>query len=372
MPRRPPARVGDAVEAIDTPALVVDLDALERNVAAMAAYARAVGLRLRPHAKTHKCAAIARLQRAAGAVGVCVQKVDEALALAAEGVDDILITNEVVSPAKLARLAELAVRVRVAIAVDSIVGIDRLARAMAARRPIDVFVEIDVGHHRCGAEAKDAAALARHVCGHPALRFAGLQAYHGSAQHFRTREERREAIARSTEITARARHDIEAAGIPVPLVTGAGTGSFPLEGASGVWGEIQPGSYVFMDRDYGENERLDESPRFAHSLFLKSQVMSRSADRAVIDAGHKSHALDSGPPMVWASALAWSTGGDEHGLLHAAGGEPLPAIGEPVWLVPGHCDPTVNLHDHLVAVRGGLDAGRVEAVWPVDARGAYG
>jgi D-serine deaminase-like pyridoxal phosphate-dependent protein len=373
------ARVGDGVAAIDTPALVVDLDALERNITQMAQFARAHALRLRPHAKTHKSAAIAKLQLAAGAVGVCVQKVGEAEALADAGIGDIFISNEVIAPPKLARLAALAGRVKLAVAVDSALGIDALAAALrVAGSSVDVFVEIDVGQGRCGVAPAAAGALAHQVVSHGTpscgMRFAGLQAYHGRAQHLRSAAEREGAIRHATALVHAARAAITSAGIGCPLVTGAGTGSFVHEAASGVWGELQAGSYVFMDADYAANAAAPQAPRFEHALFVKSQVMSRGASHAVVDAGHKSHAIDSGLPRVWAggafSPLKFDNGGDEHGILLAHGGAALPALGDTVWLVPGHCDPTVNLHDHLVAVRGGLDHGVVEAVWPVDARGA--
>ena len=373
--------VGHSVEAIDTPALVIDLDAMDRNLARMAAFAAERGLRLRPHAKLHKSAELARLQMAHGAVGVCVQKTDEALALAQGGVGDIFISNEVIAPAKLARLAQ-AVRelpTRFAIAVDSALGIARLAAALAQaglERPqaLDVFIEIDVGQGRCGLPPGEAAlALARQIADHPALRFAGLQAYHGRAQHLRTLAERQRAIEGATQAVAATRDALASASIAVPLVTGAGTGSFALEAASGVWGELQTGSYLFMDADYAANQPHPEAPAFEHALFVKTQVMSRSAHHAVCDAGHKSHAIDSGLPQVsFPGGLLYANGGDEHGLLRAEGDTPLPGLGETVWLIPGHCDPTVNLHDAMVGVRGGLAAGRVERIVRVDARGAAG
>jgi D-serine deaminase-like pyridoxal phosphate-dependent protein len=352
---------------IDTPALVVDLDALDRNLAAMAAFARARGLRLRPHAKTHKSAWLAKAQIEQGAVGVCVQKTSEAEALAHAGVTDLFITNEVIDAAKLARVAALSRQIRLAIAVDSATGIERLA---AAQADVDVFVEIDVGHGRCGAAPRDAAALARALQSH-GLRFAGLQAYHGRAQHLRSVAERRAAIDGACAAVREAKAALAAEGIACPLVTGAGSGSFVLEADSGLWGELQCGSYVFMDRDYADNTALPGAPRFEHALFVKSQVMSRHADRAIVDAGHKSHAIDSGLPRVWGrDDLEFANGGDEHGILRArTPGAALPALGETVWLVPGHCDPTVNLHDRLVGVRGGLAAGVVERVIAVDARG---
>ena len=371
------AKTGASVDDIDTPALVIDLDAMERNLAAMAAFAAGHGVRLRPHAKMHKCASIATLQVAAGAVGVCVQKTSEAEALAAAGIDDIYISNEVIAPAKLARVAALARRVRLAIAVDSAEGVERLAAAIAqAVATIDVFVEVDVGHGRCGVAPAAAGALARRVASHAppdgGLRFAGIQAYHGRAQHLRGPGEREAASRHAADQARAAQASIGAAGIACPLVTGGGTGTFAFDVACEVWGELQSGSYLFMDRDYADNGRAPGLPEFEHALFVKSQVMSRGVAHAVVDAGHKSHALDSGLPAVWQRELDFASGGDEHGILRVRPGATLaelPRLGDTVWLVPGHCDPTVNLHDVYVAVRGGLAAGRVEAVWPIEARG---
>jgi D-serine deaminase-like pyridoxal phosphate-dependent protein len=374
-----PARLGDPVAAIDTPALVIDLDAMARNLAAMAAFASERGLRLRPHAKTHKSAAIAKLQMAAGAVGVCVQKLSEAEALAQRGVPDIYISNEIVDAAKLARVAALAGRIRLSIAVDSRTGIDRLAAAMKAEgTQADVFVEIDVGQGRCGIAPAAACELALRVESH-GLRFAGLQAYHGGAQHLRSPAKRQAAIEHATVLVRTAQASLAEAGVQCPLVTGAGTGTFALEAASGVWGELQCGSYVFMDRDYADNHLAQQLPAvgrvaFEHALFVKSQVMSVGAAHAVVDAGHKSHAIDSGMPRVWQGGFVFSNGGDEHGILtpvtQAGTRRPaLPEIGDTVWLIPGHCDPTVNLHDSFIGVRGGLANGVVESIWAVDARG---
>ncbi len=377
MSRGPLPACGDGVEAIDTPALVIDLDAMESNLAAMAAFARAHAVRLRPHAKMHKSATIAKLQLAAGAVGVCVQKTSEAEALAAAGIADVYISNEVIDRRKLERVATLARRIRLAIAVDSIDGVDRLAEAMrAVGATIEVFVEVDVGQGRCGVAPAAAGALAHRVASHAppdgGLRFGGLQAYHGGAQHLRGAAEREAASRHAAALALAARASLPALGIACPLVTGAGTGTYSFDASSGVWGELQAGSYLFMDRDYADNALSPQAPRFEHALFVKSQVMSRGAAHAVIDAGHKSHAIDSGLPRVWARELDYGNGGDEHGILRpqpSSSARDLPQLGETVWLVPGHCDPTVNLHEHYVAVRGGLEHGVVEAVWPIEARG---
>ena len=378
------ALIGQRVDLIDTPALVVDLDAMDRNIQRMADFARKHQVRWRPHAKMHKSTELALLLQQAGAQGVCVQKVSEAEALAAGGVLDITITNEVIAMPKLHRAARLATALasrggRLGVAVDSAEGIERLAEAMAqsgSDAGMDVLVEIDVGQGRCGVPPGEAAvALALAVARHPRLRFTGLQAYHGRAQHFASAAERREAIARTVQLAAHTRDLIEAAGLPVPLVTGSGTGTLVNEAASGVYGELQAGSFLFMDADYARNERDPAQPAFEHALFVKTQVISVRDTHAVCDAGHKSHAIDSGLPTVANlpadRALRYANGGDEHGILYTEGDKArLPALGRMLWLVPGHCDPTVNLHDFLIGVRGGLAQGVVERVIRVDARGA--
>ena len=380
--------VGQSVDAIDTPGLVVDLDAMKRNLVRMAEFARKHDIRWRPHAKMHKSVAIAKLQLQAGAVGVCVQKTAEAEAIVAGGVYNVYITNEVIAASKLARVAALAHRVaaengQLSIAVDSPEGVGRLAEAMnearsrrASAAVIDVFVEIDVGHGRCGVPPGGAAvALVHEIRKHPALRFAGLQAYHGKAQHLRGAQQRRETIALAVDDVVHTRKLIEAEGVPVDLVTGAGTGSMVCEAASGVYGELQAGSFLFMDADYAQNERDPAQPQFEHALFVKTQVISSREDHAVCDAGHKSHAIDSGLPKVHSfepgSELNYFNGGDEHGILRPAGaGQRVPAIGRMLWLVPGHCDPTVNLYDFMIGVTGGLRHGTVDRIIRVDARGA--
>jgi D-serine deaminase-like pyridoxal phosphate-dependent protein len=328
------------------------------------------------------------MQVEAGAVGVCVQKTAEAEAMAAGGVRDIYISNEVIATRKLQRVAQLAHDLaaqggKLAIAVDSLDGIQRLALAMTDMRTvrdsqavIDVFVEIDVGQGRCGVPPGEAAVrLAREIREHPSLRFAGLQAYHGRAQHIRSAKERRDTIAVVVEDAVHTRKLVEAEGIPVELITGAGTGTLVCEAASGAFGELQAGSFMFMDADYAANERDPAQPQFEHALFVKTQVMSAHADRAICDAGHKSHAIDSGLPKVLTTSatteLEFFNGGDEHGILRPSrAGTRLPSIGQALWLIPGHCDPTVNLHDFMIGVAGGLRDGKVERIIRVDARGA--
>ena len=370
-PLPPPAQPGMSLDDVDTPALLLDLDAFEANLEAMAREAGTAGIRLRPHAKSHKCPEIARRQAALGAVGVCCQKVSEAEVFVAGGIGDVLVTNEVVGDGKLARLARLARSARVGVCVDAPAQVAALARAaQAADAAVDVYVELDVGANRCGVlAAGDVLALARAIASADGLRFSGLQAYQGLAQHLRTPAERRAAIAEAAAKVRAAVTLLEEAGFPAPRITGAGTGTWELETASGAWHELQVGSYVFMDADYGRNLGEDGQPvhRFRQSLHLLATVMSRpTSGRAVVDAGLKAHSVDSGMPLVaGVPGAAYTRVSDEHGVIELSGPGEL-RLGDKIRLVPGHCDPTVNLHDWLVCHRGN----RVEAVWSVAARGA--
>ncbi|MEP7205874.1 MAG: DSD1 family PLP-dependent enzyme [Casimicrobiaceae bacterium] len=367
-----PARIGAPLDEVDTPALVVDLDAFEHNVAKMAAFTKAAGVRLRPHAKTHKCPTIARKQIAAGAVGQCCQKVGEAEALVSGGVTDVLVSNEIVGAHKLRRLAALAADATVALCFD-----DPAQVAAASTAAVDAgvelggLVEIDVGMERCGvATARAAADLAKCIADAPGLRFRGLQAYHGTAQHLHGVTARQQAIERAAGIVREAVAELAAGGLRCELISGAGTGTFRMEGSSGLWNELQAGSYVFMDAEYARIGG-DDGPRyteFRHSLFVLATVMSaRRRDRAIVDAGLKSYSAEKGLPLVHGRKGLEVVGvSDEHGKIAVASdAEPL-RLGERVMLIPGHCDPTVNLHDWYVAVRNG----RVESLWPITARGA--
>ncbi|MGD9741520.1 MAG: DSD1 family PLP-dependent enzyme [Dongiaceae bacterium] len=366
--RPAPVAIGASLAEVETPALLVDLDAFDRNLTAMARYAREGGIRLRPHGKTHKCVSIARLQVESGAIGLCCQKPAEAEAFAAGGIKDLLVTNEVVAPAKLRRLARLTAQARIGICVDNRDAVEALKSASAeASGPIDVYLELDVGAARCGVDnAADALRLLDAVSAGDRLRFAGIQAYQGGAQHLRQPAERRAAIDVALRLLAAVVVALKARGVDPGVITGGGTGTFPFETSSGAYDEIQPGSYVFMDRDYGDNLWPQDAPRFEQSLFLLTGVMSRRARWAVVDAGHKTHSIDSGMPVVAGRAdLAYDNPSDEHGIIRAADLDALPRLGERLRLVPGHCDPTVNLWDWIIGIRGD----RVEAVWPIEARG---
>jgi D-serine deaminase-like pyridoxal phosphate-dependent protein len=345
---------------------VLELDAFERNLRTLAESVKGRKVRVRAHAKTHKCPEIAKRQIALGAVGMCCQKVSEAEALVEGGVADVLVSNEVVGASKIARLAELSKRAHIGVCVDAVENIQSLGKTGAK---LDVYVELDVGMRRCGVEpGQPAVSLVREIEKHPNLRFAGLQAYHGRAQHIRSTAERRAAIEAAAAAVRTTEELLNKHGIECPVVTGAGSGTYMLEVENGAWNEIQPGSYIFMDVDYAKNEWAAPLPRFEHALFVLATVMSRPApDRAIVDAGLKASSVDSGMPAVWQrEGLVYRSASDEHGWVEIAPGAPAPLLGEKLLLVPGHCDPTVNLYDWYVCVR----RGRVEALWPITARGA--
>lgn len=369
MPAPPAAHVGDPLDAVDTPALILDLDAFERNIERMMQAVGTSGVRLRPHAKSHKCPEIARRQITAGAIGVCAQKVSEAQALVDGGVEDVFVSNEVIGAQKLERLAHLARRARVSVCVDdarNVLDLDRAAGVAGVR--LDVLVEVNVGMDRCGVEpGVPTVALASAISAAERLRFAGIHAYQGRAQHLRPVDERRSAIVAALEKVHLTITALESAGIQCPIVTGAGTGTFLFEMRSGVYTELQPGSYVFMDADYNRND-WSGFPRFEQSLFVLATVMSRPAnERAIVDAGLKALSVDSGMPAIegW-PGVSYLGASDEHGLLSIEPGTAGPRLGEKLMLIPGHCDPTVNLHDWFVCVRNSV----VEALWPITARGA--
>lgn len=383
-----PAAPGDRLERVDTPALILDLDAFEANVAALHAHAAARGVRVRAHGKAHRCPGIARRQVAAGAVGVCCQKVGEAEGFADAGITDILVTNEIVDPAKLARLARLARRARLGVCVDHPDAVRALALACAQHdAQVDVLVELDVGQGRCGvASVDEVLALARAIAGAgSALRLRGLQAYHGSAQHLRAPAARAQAIAAAVGRASQARDALRAAGFACDEISGGGTGTFAYESGSGVYTEIQPGSYALMDLDYRANEADVAVPAMRQAIGVLVAVMSVRGGHAVLDGGLKAVSVDSGLPSV--RLPGWRVRGvsDEHTVIEpvvadraggpgatAAGGSGaaaasvVPALGQRCVLDPGHCDPTVNLHDWVVAYRGE----RVEVVWPVLPRSA--
>jgi 3-hydroxy-D-aspartate aldolase len=369
---RPPTEIGMAADDVDTPALLVDLDAFEHNIALMARMVASFGVNHRPHAKTHKSPDVARRQIAAGAVGQCCQKVGEAEVLVAGGIEDVLVSNQVVGPRKLDRLAALARQASIGVCVDDAGNIEDInAAAKRFGSTVEVLVEVDIGAGRCGVmPGAPAVVLAKKIDAASNLKFGGLQAYQGRAQHIRGHGERKVAIDKAGALVKETVAKLTAAGLDCRLVTGAGTGTFQFEARSGVWNELQAGSYCFMDADYSLNLSEDGEffDTFRQSLFVLATVMSHpTRDRAVLDAGLKASSIDAGLPRI-ADLLdvTYVGASDEHGTLALGVKAPEIKLGDKLRLIPGHCDPTVNLHDWYVGIRGGV----VESLWPVAARGA--
>ncbi|HEV7659984.1 MAG TPA: DSD1 family PLP-dependent enzyme [Allosphingosinicella sp.] len=355
-----------------TPALMLDQAALDRNIARMAAFAAGRGIQLRPHAKTHKSSDIGRRQIAAGAVGLCCAKLGEAEAFAGEGLTRLHLTSPVVAPGAIARLAALNGRAEgLSVVADHPENVRRLNAANAGgARPLTVLIDVDPGNRRTGvASAEAALALAREIAACGNLRLGGVQYYCGAQQHIQSFEERRAAIVERTDYLGTLLQALRAAGFAIQVVTGGGTGSFMIDAALGVLTELQVGSYLFLDREYGECElAAGGAPVFEPSLFVDATVISANAAGLVtVDAGLKAISADAGPPDV-AGTLApdahYLFMGDEHGAIVSAQG-PLPKLGDRVTLLPGHCDPTVNLHD-LYHVH---DGDMVVEIWPVTGRG---
>jgi len=368
-----PALPGMKEADIQTPCLILDLDALERNIIKMGDYARAHSMRHRAHGKMHKSVDVARLQeRLGGAVGVCCQKVSEAEVFVRGGIKDVLVSNQVRDPAKIDRLARLPrLGARIIVCVDDLDNVAELSTA-AVRQGVtlECLVEIDCGAERCGVTTTEAVvALAEAIAAAPGLKFTGIQAYQGAMQHISRYEDRKAKLAATITQVKSAVDSLKAVGIEANLISGGGTGSYYFESASGVYNELQCGSYAFMDADYGrildkDGQRIDQG-EWENALFILTSVMSHvKADKAVVDAGLKVQSVDSGLPVVFGRTdVKYIRCSDEHGEVEDPQG--VLKINDKLRLVPGHCDPTCNLHDWYVGVRNGV----VEVVWPVSARG---
>lgn len=373
--RAAPCQIGDVVKNIDTPSLLVDLNALERNLRKLPTTmpTGSSGVKIRPHGKAHKCPMLGHLQEAiGGCTGICAQTLSEAEAFVEGGIKDVFVSNQVIGTRKLERLAALAENygAKVSVCVDDAENIKDMASVLDSKNgvKIGVIVEVNVGQERCGVEpGVDAVLLAKEVLKYENLDLLGIQCYQGWNQHIRSPVDRKEAVDKVIEkakLTLKHFHD---ANIPCKVVTGGGTGTYPFEAASGVFTEVQPGSYALMDVDYNKNHETESSylsSVFEQSLFVLSTVQSvSSGKRAVLDCGMKGVSLDSGPPQVLSRPeIEYFSGGDEHGILRP---DPGLMVGDLVWLIPGHCDPTVNLHDWMVGVRDG----KVETMWPITGRG---
>ncbi len=368
-----PASIGMDESEIQTPCLILDLDALERNIKKMGDYAAAHGMRHRVHGKMHKSVDVAKLQEdLGGAVGVCCQKVSEAEVFARGGIKDILVSNQVRDPAKIDRLARLPkVGARTIVCVDDIGNVaDLSAAAQRYETELEIFIEIDCGAGRCGVSTtEDVVAIAKAVEAAPNLTFSGIQAYQGAMQHLDEYEAREEKLNVAISMVKDAVEGLQAEGINCELVSGGGTGSYYFESNSGVYNELQCGSYAFMDADYGrildkDGKRIDQG-EWENALFILTSVMSHAkSDKAICDAGLKAQSVDSGLPFIFGrDDVEYLKCSDEHGVIGDPNG--VLKVNDKLRLVPGHCDPTCNVHDWYVGVRNG----KVETLWPVSARG---
>jgi len=368
-----PASVGMDEADIQTPCLVLDLDALERNIIKMGDFAKEMGMRHRVHGKMHKSVDVALLQeRLGGSCGVCCQKVSEAEAFVRGGIKDVLVSNQVRDLAKIDRLARLPkLGARTICCVDDVANVaDLSAAAVKHGTEIECLVEIDCGAGRCGVQTtKDVVKIATAIDSADGLKFAGLQAYQGAMQHLEDFNQRKVKIDIAVAMVVDAVASLNAQGLECDIVGGGGTGSYYFEGQSGVYNELQCGSYAFMDADYGrildnQGKRIDQG-EWQNALFLLTSVMSHAkADKAICDAGLKAQSVDSGLPVVFGRTdVEYIKCSDEHGVIADPDG--VLKIGEKLKLVPGHCDPTCNIHDWYVGVRNG----KVEVLWPITARG---
>ena len=368
-----PAMVGMDEADIQTPCLVLDLDALERNIIKMGQFAKDKNMRHRVHGKMHKSVDVALLQeKLGGSCGVCCQKVSEAEAFVRGGIKDVLVSNQVRDPAKIDRLARLPkLGARAICCVDDLANIADLSAAVVKHKTqIECLVEIDCGAGRCGVQStEDVVAIATALDAAEGLKFAGLQAYQGAMQHLDDYQERKAKIEIAIAMVADAVAALKSVGLECDIVGGGGTGSYYFEGESGVYNELQCGSYAFMDADYGrildlDGKRIDQG-EWQNALFLLTSVMSHAkADKAICDAGLKAQSVDSGLPVIFGRTdVEYIKCTDEHGVIADPNG--VLKVGDKLKLVPGHCDPTCNVHDWYVGVRNG----KVEALWPITARG---
>ena len=368
-----PATVGMDEADIQTPCLILDLDALERNVKKMGDYAKAHNMRHRSHGKMHKSVDVQNLQEElGGAIGVCCQKVSEAEVFVRGGIKDVLVSNQVRNPAKIERLANLPkLGATITVCVDDIDNVAELsAAATKAGTELNCYIEIDCGAGRCGVTTTEAVVeIAKAIDATENLKFTGIQAYQGAMQHMDSFSDRKAKTQIAIDQVQEAIDALTEIGLKPEFVSGGGTGSYYFESNSGVFNELQCGSYAFMDADYGrildeDGNRIDAG-EWENALFILTSVMSHAkTDKAIVDAGLKAQSVDSGLPFIYGrDDVEYVKCSDEHGVVSDPNG--VLEINEKLKLVPGHCDPTCNVHDFYIGVRNG----KVETVWPVSARG---
>ena len=363
MPYEP--KPGIALDEIDTPALILDLDAFESNVTKMAAFFAARPTSLRPHAKTHKCPQVALRQLQAGAIGITCAKLGEAEIMAQAGVQDILIANQIVGPVKIDRLTDLAQHCDLMVAVDAAANVAALSQACQRKSvSLRILVEVDVGMKRCGVpDSETALDLSRRVSEAPNLQFTGLQGYEGHLVMIPDPEERVTKVREAVGLLHETALLLERHGLAAQIVSGGGTGTYDMTATCPPMTEIQAGSYVFMDTKY-----LQIRPEFAPALTVLSTVVSRpTPDRIVTDAGMKTMSKEFGWPVpLDVDGLSVQSLSEEHGKLVAAHpGRVALQPGDKVRFIPSHSCTTVNLHDHLYVVRDGT----LVDMWRIAARG---
>lgn len=361
----------DFAEKLATPALMVDLGLLDGNIRTMTSLVARAGKRQRPHVKAHKSSQIGRRQLEAGAIGLCCATVREVEAMAAAGLSGLLLTAPQVTPGSVARLAKVRAQIdALMVVVESDMAIDSLIAGLGAERPIDVLIDIDMSMGRDGlTEPAEAVRLAKRVIAAPQLRYRGVQAYYGHLQHVATLAERHAKVAEQWRRLAGFTDALREAGLKPEIVSGGGTGTHHLDLEHGPFTEIQPGSYIFMDKQYGAVELAPGGSPFKTALNVAARVVSVvQPDRVIIDAGFKAMATDAGPALLAsgpASEVTYQFMGDEHGALRFADHNHRPKLGSLVQLVAPHCDPTVNLHNQIHVVQDG----RLVDIWPIEARG---
>ncbi|KAJ5902553.1 hypothetical protein N7495_003081 [Penicillium taxi] len=360
-------KVGDRLDSLDTPSMIADLDLMEANIKKLMDKLLPTGLSIRPHLKTTKSAILANKLVKAGAKGGCVAKVSEAEAITAAGFDDLLITCEIVGPAKVRRLVELYRKNRnIRIVVDSELGASAIDEALASSgidESISVLIDLDVGLHRTGVKpGEPAIALAHHIARLKHLNLIGVQGYEGHLQHLHDREDRKNQCLESMAILTGTADELRKEGFSIDVVTTGGTGTAEFCATVPGVTELQPGSFIFMDTDY----RNAVGTFYSNSLTILSTVLSQQGPRAVtIDSGLKTLTTDSGLAECKDSRYTYGVLGDEHGSLSWEEGTPDLSVGDRVEMIPSHIDPTVNLHDYYYAYRNGV----IEEIWPVDSRG---
>jgi D-serine deaminase-like pyridoxal phosphate-dependent protein len=356
---------------VSTPALVLECSQLDENICRMATAAQNRGMSLRPHAKSHKCVEIARRQMAAGAIGICCATVLEAESFAKQGLERLLVTSPVVGREKTSRLVALHRKAPVLTVVDHPLQVETLVSLLKDDdAPMDVLIDIDVGQCRTGVASVEAGMeLAKRIADTRRLRFAGLQAFAGHVQHIIDYDQRCGA-ARDVIRSVRALRDqLSAAGMAPSIISGSGTGTSSFDFSNGIFTELQVGSYIFMDADYGRlREKHHKGLPYQRSLFVMATVISENrVGQVTVDAGTKALAVNGPLPDYIIGAppnTTYQFAGDEHGILRLPEGVEAPRLGARVLIGATHCDPTVNLYSSYVAVHAG---GALE-LWPIVGR----